>query len=392
MIRRLSTALMGLAFILPLAAIPVAAHTPGALVIDVQATYTDAAGRHVVGTITNHFGARRGNIQVTASFQTAANAVIATETDPAYITSLAPHGVTPFHVLETAPLVGYDHVVVTTSSASTTTKPVGGLDINPGSLVGNVYTGTISNESATTVATGVVVYAVRKNGTVVTDTAASAVIPSLAINNGAPQNYVITFNAASTGTTVETFVAQTTTGSYLTSWNNYFGDLAITSFKGEIEYLADRGITLGCGAAVFCPTGLVTREQMALFLDRAIGLTDAGPAGFTDISTLSAESQQAINNLFAAGIAGGCSTSPLKFCPTTNVTRGQMSKFIVLGYELPDAAGDHFTDDTGHFSEVYNNAMFEASITTGCAANLYCPNNGVKREQMAKFIFEAENP
>jgi hypothetical protein len=67
-----------------------------------------------------------------------------------------------------------------------------------------------------------------------------------------------------------------------------------------------------------------------------------------------------------------------------------MSKFIVLGYEYADAAGDHFTDDTGHFSEPYNNAMFEAGITSGCGTGLYCPNASVTREQMAAFISRAE--
>ena len=69
-----------------------------------------------------------------------------------------------------------------------------------------------------------------------------------------------------------------------------------------------------------------------------------------------------------------------------------MSKFIVLGYELAPIPGTGaFTDDNGHFSEPYNNRMAADEITSGCAAGAYCPHATVLREQMAKFLFEAEN-
>ena len=39
-----------------------------------------------------------------------------------------------------------------------------------------------------------------------------------------------------------------------------------------IGKLAARGVTLGCGGGNYCPTALVTRGQMAVFLVRAFGL------------------------------------------------------------------------------------------------------------------------
>ena len=74
-----------------------------------------------------------------------------------------------------------------------------------------------------------------------------------------------------------------------------------------------------------------------------------------------------------------------------------MSKFIVEGYNdeggkaldpIPGAGA--FTDDIGHFSEPYNNAMADAGITGGCATAMYCPLANVLREQMAVFIFRAD--
>jgi hypothetical protein len=39
-----------------------------------------------------------------------------------------------------------------------------------------------------------------------------------------------------------------------------------------IEQLAEEGITSGCGSGNYCPTTVVTRDQMAVFLVRTFGL------------------------------------------------------------------------------------------------------------------------
>ena len=157
--------------------------------------------------------------------------------------------------------------------------------------------------------------------------------------------------------------------------------------------MADEGITSGCGNANFCPKSAVTRAQMAVFLDNALGLLDDNdPAHpFTDVGTQSPAFQQAIQNVFAAGLTAGCTATT--YCPNQAVTRGQMSKFIVTGYGLaPIAGAGTFTDDNGHFSETYNNRMLADGISSGCGTNLFCPNAAVTREQMAVFIFNAETP
>ena len=130
---------------------------------------------------------------------------------------------------------------------------------------------------------------------------------------------------------------------------------------------------------------------MAQFLDRALDLpTATGDHPFTDIGSRPPGVQQAIANLYEAGITGGCTATT--FCPTASVTRGQMSKFIVIGYGLtPIPGAGSFTDDNGQFSEQYNNRMAQDEITSGCGPGLFCPQANVLREQMANFLFEAEN-
>jgi len=52
-----------------------------------------------------------------------------------------------------------------------------------------------------------------------------------------------------------------------------FSDVPTTHlFFQHIEALAASGITLGCGAGIYCPDATLTRGQMAAFLSRSLGL------------------------------------------------------------------------------------------------------------------------
>ena len=60
-----------------------------------------------------------------------------------------------------------------------------------------------------------------------------------------------------------------------------FGDVTpADSYCNSTDWLRNRGITLGCGASIYCPNDVVTRWQMALFMQR---LGDAiSPAIYSD--------------------------------------------------------------------------------------------------------------
>ncbi len=78
----------------------------------------------------------------------------------------------------------------------------------------------------------------------------------------------------------------------------------------------------------FCPDGKVTREQMAAFLVRALGYTDDGGGDLfvdDDLSIFEAD----IDRLATAGVTKGCNPPTNdRFCPTGYVTRGQMAAFL----------------------------------------------------------------
>ncbi len=104
-----------------------------------------------------------------------------------------------------------------------------------------------------------------------------------------------------------------------------------------------------------------------------------------------------IERLYNAGITGGCSTSPLMYCPETSVTRAQMAIFLLRGehgsaYNPPDATGTIFGDvPLGHWAGPWIEQLAAEGITGGCGNGNYCPDLPVTRDQMAVFLLRAEH-
>jgi hypothetical protein len=106
-----------------------------------------------------------------------------------------------------------------------------------------------------------------------------------------------------------------------------FSDTGSSTFLNDIIWLAEEGITKGCGGTKYCPSSFVTRGQMAAFLVRALGLTDPGTANFIDDNNSIFEAD--IEKLATAGITKGCNPPANdRFCPNAKVTRGQMAAFL----------------------------------------------------------------
>jgi subtilisin family serine protease len=164
-----------------------------------------------------------------------------------------------------------------------------------------------------------------------------------------------------------------------------FVDLGASAFNTEIDWLAGAGITTGCSDTWFCPKESVTREQMASFLARALTLPAAGTDYFSDDAT--SAHQADINRTAAAGVTTGCGDG--RFCPSGTVTREQMASFLARALNLPATNGDFFTDDEQSAHEVDINRLAAAGIASGCGGGAYCPSAPVSREQMAAFLYRA---
>ncbi len=172
-----------------------------------------------------------------------------------------------------------------------------------------------------------------------------------------------------------------------------FDDVADSVFLENILWLADSGITKGCSDTSFCPGDYVTRGQMAAFLSRALGYTDAGEGNlFNDDDGSIFEIS--IDRLATAGVTKGCNP-PIndQFCPDSFVTREQMAAFLVRALGLTDdGGGNEFIDDDNSVFQTQIAILAEAGITKGCNPpdnDLFCPYQRVTREQMSAFLERA---
>jgi hypothetical protein len=105
-----------------------------------------------------------------------------------------------------------------------------------------------------------------------------------------------------------------------------------------IEQLYHEGVTGGCGGGNYCPDSPATRAQMAVFLLKThlgSSYTPPGATGIFGDVPIGSFAADWIEDLYQRGITGGCSASPLLYCPNNPSTRGQMAVFLVRTFGLP---------------------------------------------------------
>jgi hypothetical protein len=179
------------------------------------------------------------------------------------------------------------------------------------------------------------------------------------------------------------------------TWN--FSDVDTAHWaRPFVASLAFAGVTSGCGNGMYCPDDLVTRAQMATFLERGMRGGDYAPPPATGIvfSDVGAKDFSAsyIEQLYRDGITGGCGGS--NYCPSASVTRAQMAVFLLRakhgGSFVPPPASGGFADvGTSHWAAAWIEQLASEGITSGCGGNNYCPEEPVTRAQMAVFLVKA---
>ena len=185
---------------------------------------------------------------------------------------------------------------------------------------------------------------------------------------------------------------------------SYLDVLGNNSFWPFIESLRASGITSGCVETpdqLYCPTTVVTRAQMAVFLLKGMhGAAYTPPAvgastGFSDVPTTHWAAAW-IKQLAAEGITGGCGTG--LFCPEGAVTRTHMAIFLLRAehgsaYAPPAVGATTGFDDvpTTHWAAAWIKQLAIEGITGGCGNNNYCPDSNVNRAQMAVFLVKTFN-
>jgi peptidyl-Lys metalloendopeptidase len=128
-----------------------------------------------------------------------------------------------------------------------------------------------------------------------------------------------------------------------------------------------------------------------------VSLSIGCPSLFNDVQ-LSYWAKDYIDRLYAAGITGGCSLSPLSYCPETTVTRAQMAVFLLRGihgsaYNPPGVGGSTGFGDvpTAYWAGAWIKQLAAEGITGGCGNGNYCTESPVTRAQMAIFLLRSKH-
>ena len=167
----------------------------------------------------------------------------------------------------------------------------------------------------------------------------------------------------------------------------------ITTGKTDTTYAPAEGVTR-VQMALF----LVRLVEEGLEVD--LGQPDPEQGEFDDVTGKSAEARRAIELLFEIGVTNGVNEDNTLFAPDRVVTRGQMAAFIdrtqdFLALDLDGGdtpfpvfftQNDFFPDDTGGTFESETNNIASEGIAGGFADGSYRAGAPVSRGQMAAFL------
>jgi len=189
-------------------------------------------------------------------------------------------------------------------------------------------------------------------------------------------------------------------------WTIIFADLPDNHWAFDsIQACIAAGILTGYPDGYYQPTIPVSRDQMAVFISRALAggedeLAAYQPPTEPSFSDVSATywAHKHIEYAFAQNVVGGYADG--QYHPTWTVTRGQMTVFIARAIATPTGeAGlaDYEPPETATFEDVpttywcYKHVEYcaEHEIVSGYSDGSYQPIWPVTRDQMAVFIQRA---
>jgi S-layer family protein len=168
---------------------------------------------------------------------------------------------------------------------------------------------------------------------------------------------------------------------------------ATSGFYRFVETVLHRNVTAGCGPTTYCPASSTSRDQMAVFVLAARGGVNppacvAGSEMFTDVPASSPFCKW-VEELARRGVTSGC--APGLYCPSAVVTREQMAVFVLKAYSSgvnPVACGTPMFADVPAASPFcrWIEELVRWGVVSGCGGGNYCPAAAVTREQMSVFL------
>jgi hypothetical protein len=219
--------------------------------------------------------------------------------------------------------------------------------------------------------------------------------PASGVNVGSFTSITATTPALAAGTANDVVVSNTdgTVGRFARGWVADFLDVPPGHlFHNFVATLVGNAITAGVGGGLYGVNDDTLRQQMAVFLLKARhGLCYTPPPCSGAFADVPCPSQFAnwIEALAAEGITAGCGGS--NYCPQNPVRRDQMAVFLLKaehgsGYSPPPCSGTFADVPCPSLFANWIEQLAAESITGGCGGGNYCPSDPNTRGQMAVFI------
>lgn len=182
------------------------------------------------------------------------------------------------------------------------------------------------------------------------------------------------------------------TWEYYERWLNgkYFNDILGHYAQDDIMALANKGWMIGVSSVSFAPNRALTRAEAAIVIVRALGLENQPPAEYySDTTNHYARDMIAIARKYQIMLGVGNN----RFEPNSPLTREQLAMILDRILVLPKPAGSNpFKDISPERNPLsYDSIMRLAAndIAKGSVDGRYVPEGHVHRGEMAAFINRA---
>jgi len=165
--------------------------------------------------------------------------------------------------------------------------------------------------------------------------------------------------------------------------------------KEAVIQLAARGIVSGVGDNMFAPGREITREEFAKLVSLAFDFKEEGNSIFTDVES-NRWSYGAISALASAGIIGGIGDG--MFAPDKFITRQDMAVIIdraltkkAIVMELQKKEDFRDINDVSDYAKDSVVGLYQRGLVSGTGDGSYKPLNYVTRAEAAQILYNCLN-
>ena len=172
-----------------------------------------------------------------------------------------------------------------------------------------------------------------------------------------------------------------------------FADTVNHWAKADIDFVTSRGLLAGTGVTTFTPDGTMTRGMFVVALGRLAGIDPAAypSSRFSDVAATDYYAPY-VEWAASKGIVTG--TSETTFAPDATITREQMAVIMQryanqMGYTLPVAREAELFTDSNKISSGMKEAvqaMQQAGVMNGKGSRLFAPKDTVTRAEAVAIL------